>query len=128
MPPRPQRPCKFKGCSKLHRNAAYCDEHAHLAKLRSHGKAPRLAGRALQARRLRVWTRDPNCAMCGRLTDYPSGFELDHKTPLSKGGQDVEDNCQVLCKGAEGCHQRKTAEDLGYTYRPPAGLDGYPKR
>lgn len=128
MPQRPQRPCRLKGCDKLHRNAIYCDDHAELAKVKSRGNAPRLAGRALQARRLAVWTRDPTCAMCGRLTDYPGGFELDHTVPLFKGGKDTEANCQVLCKGVNGCHHKKTAEDLGYEYRPPAGLDGYPIR
>lgn len=127
MPQRPQKPCRLAGCNTLHRNAAYCDQHAHLAKVKRPEKSlPRLAGRALQKRRLSVWTRDPTCAMCGRLTDYPDGFELDHKTPLFKGGQDTEDNCQVLCKGPSGCHNRKTAEDLGYVYRPTVGLDGYP--
>jgi len=126
MPQRPQKPCRHAGCNTLHRNAAFCDDHAHLAKIKNHGSAPRLAGRALQKRRLSVWTKDPTCARCGRLTDYPSGFELDHTVSLFKGGKDVEANCQVLCKGVGGCHHQKTAEDLGYEYRPPAGLDGYP--
>lgn len=45
--------------------------------------SPRIRGRALQARRLRVWTADPTCKRCGRLTRFPDGFELDHIVPLA---------------------------------------------
>lgn len=79
----------------------------------------RMTGRRLQVRRERVWTNDPACAECGRVTDYPSGFELDHKVPLHQGGADTEANCQVLCSGPDGCHARKTARDLGHKGRQP---------
>lgn len=95
-------------------------------RLRRHDGSPRITGRALQRRRLSVWTADPTCARCGKLTAYPSGFELDHRVPLFKGGDDTEDNCQVLCNGVNGCHEKKTADDLGYRHRPAIGLDGYP--
>lgn len=72
----------------------------------------RTTGRKLQDRRLRIWTEKPNCAMCGRFTVYPYGFELDHVIPLFKGGSDTEDNCQVLCNGPDGCHDKKTKQDL----------------
>lgn len=77
----------------------------------------RTAGRALQSRRLRIWSRNPHCAMCGRLVAYPQGFELDHKVPLFQGGQDTDDNCQVLCVDYDsfgqkiGCHADKTARE-----------------
>lgn len=74
----------------------------------------RMAGRALQARRLRIWTQSPICAACGRLTSYPAGFELDHRVPLHQGGPDTDENCQVLCNGDDGCHGKKTAQDLGH--------------
>ncbi len=81
----------------------------------------RITGRKLQDRRLKVWSKHPYCAMCGRLCDFPAGFELDHKVPLYLGGPDTEDNCQVLCVSFEvsegkpvkaGCHAQKTAKDL----------------
>lgn len=76
----------------------------------------RITGRALQRRRFSVWTRDPHCARCGRLCDWPHGFELDHIIPLdpAHGGQDTEENTQILCtdfEDTEGCHSIKTRED-----------------
>ena len=76
-----------------------------------------MAGRKLQARRLRIWGKDPYCVECGKLTLYPAGFELDHKVPLHQGGADTDENCQVLCNGPDGCHERKTARDMGYRFR-----------
>ncbi|MCY1366209.1 HNH endonuclease [compost metagenome] len=75
-------------------------------------KERRITGRKLQDRRMKVWSRNPHCAHCGRLCDFPAGFELDHKVPLYQGGSDTEDNCQVLCSGLDGCHAKKTASDL----------------
>ncbi|KAA8706058.1 HNH endonuclease [Pseudomonas proteolytica] len=80
----------------------------------------RITGRRLQARRLAVWRQDPTCATCGRVVNFPDGFELDHKTPLFMGGEDVEANCQVLCVRFElvdgqrikkGCHASKTVAE-----------------
>lgn len=77
----------------------------------------RMTGRGLQDRRWKVWQKDPHCAGCGRLVEFPGGFELDHITPLFQGGADSEENCQILCvryglDGKSGCHVAKTAEDL----------------
>ena len=69
-----------------------------------------LRGRALQTRRLRLWAIDPNCKACGTLTNYPDGFQLDHKVPLFKGGADEDENLQVLCIK---CHDAKTMKDTG---------------
>lgn len=77
----------------------------------------RMTGRALQERRLRIWSRNPHCAACGRLVAMHE-FELDHKVALVNGGTDTDENCQVLCIGPNGCHHRKTQADLG---RAPAG-------
>lgn len=76
---------------------------------------PRMTGRKLQARRLRLWTKNPYCVGCGRLTEFHGeGFHLDHEVPLFKGGEDEDSNCQVLCLP---CHDRKTDEDLDRSYR-----------
>ena len=78
----------------------------------------RLAGRALQARRLKLWTANPYCRGCGQLTVYPHGFELDHIVRLDEGGADTEAAVQVLCVWFDelgqkhGCHAAKTAEEV----------------
>ncbi len=69
----------------------------------------RITGRPLQRRRLAVWTRDPHCAHCRQLTAYPSGFNLDHIVALGNGGQDTDENSQVLCLT---CHGKKTRRDI----------------
>lgn len=77
----------------------------------------RITGYTNQLRRFRIWRRDPHCQMCGRLVDYPTGFELDHKVPLFQGGPDTDENCQVLCVWWDtdgkkrGCHAIKTAAE-----------------
>lgn len=85
---------------------------------------PRLRGRQAKARRLRVWTAACGvCAKCGMLTNYPDGFEADHRVPLHKDGLDDESNLQVLCAGpgTNQCHREKTASDMGH--REPVRFD-----
>ena len=84
----------------------------------------RLRGRKLQQTRLRIWAHDPRCARCRTLTDYPSGFELDHIAPVHKGGSNEDENLEVLC---HACHEVKTADDLGRRHRPRVGRDGWPE-
>lgn len=91
----------------------------------------RLRGRALQARRLRMWTKvQGKCAMCGKLTDYPDSFQLDHINPVHKAGEDLSDEAvQVLCTlpdGSGGCHAKKTAKDLGLRVRQECDAEGWP--
>lgn len=69
----------------------------------------RMTGSGLQRRRLSVWSRDPYCAGCRKLTAFPEGFALDHIVALVNGGEDTEANCQVLC---HACHDSKTRDDL----------------
>lgn len=84
----------------------------------------RLRGRGLQARRLRKWTEATGCcAECGALTDYPNGFQLDHIKALVNGGDDKEEQTQVLCLP---CHEAKTNEDLGRREQIQIGDDGWP--
>lgn len=90
--------------------------------LRFDNSDSRLRGEAGKRRRLRLWSQDPHCKMCGRLTDYPDGFEVDHKIPVTRGGPDTDENLQVLCSGPLACHAKKTlAEahaDLAVSFFP----------
>ncbi|MFJ9961065.1 HNH endonuclease signature motif containing protein [Streptomyces avermitilis] len=56
----------------------------------------------------------PQCALCP-ATPLPSLVDIDHVTPIYKGGEDVASNLQVLCKP---CHKLKTHSDCGYTTTP----------
>lgn len=93
------------------------------------GRAPtksdqRMAGRKLQDRRMRLWSASPFCEKCGRLTDWPQGFEIDHRIRLDDGGPDTDENCQILCKHTDdegrkaGCHAEKTAAELARRSAP----------
>ena len=71
----------------------------------------RLTGRALQARNARIKERDGwTCRGCGRITDE---LDVDHIVPLSQGGGDHDANLQCLCRGPDGCHERKSRLERG---------------
>lgn len=73
--------------------------------------AKRLRRRLYTDLRQGIW---PECALCTRQA-LPSAMEIDHILPLSQGGEDVDDNVQVLCRW---CHRMKTNDDLGYSTTP----------
>lgn len=73
--------------------------------LQTRPRAVRIRGRALQRIRQETWLANPHCTQCKTFTTYPSGFEIDHKVPLSHGGDESEENRQLLCLS---CHDKKT--------------------
>ena len=64
-----------------------------------------------------VLTEQPLCVLCLDAGRLEPAVEVDHRVPLSKGGDDTTDNMQGLCKA---CHDIKTAGDLN---RKPKGCD-----
>ena len=66
-----------------------------------------------------VLVEEPVCKICGRR----ASTQVDHIIPLSKGGTDERSNLQGTC---DECHEKKTADDLGYQPAKKIGLDGYP--
>lgn len=83
----------------------------------------RIRGRELQARRRRLFEREPLCRSCLSNGIVKQARYADHIVALVNGGSDTEDNLQPLCKD---CHDAKTREDLGL--RPEIGVDGWPVR
>lgn len=69
-------------------------------------------GRAWQNKRKLAWQKAKGrCYICGALCEFSStdfGFELDHITPLFKGGSNRLENLGVACVE---CHAKKTAEE-----------------
>jgi len=55
-----------------------------------------------------------------------NGFELDHKTMVSKDGSNDDDNLQILCSGNNGCHAKKTAKDMGWRKQGGCDVNGNP--
>lgn len=91
-----------------------------------HAADKRIRGRKLQQIRERHFQLHPLCVRCEKEGRTEIATELDHIRALCNGGQDVESNRAGLCGP---CHKAKTAEDMGYTYRPKVriGADGYPQ-
>lgn len=97
----------------------------------------RLRGRKLQTARLRIWSKDPHCAKCRGLVEFPGGFELDHIRAVSKTADrakiNADENLQILCIHVDeqgnktGCHMDKTAQDLGLRTKVAIGIDGWPE-
>ena len=112
---RSKTPCYKVGCPNLvEKGQTYCDAHAHLKKQwkqnyddKRQSAAKRGYDRRWQkVRKIKLIT-DPLCEHCGAVAT-----EVDHITPLKRGGDNSMDNLQSLCKP---CHSRKTiAEDGGF--------------
>lgn len=81
----------------------------------------RIRGREVQARRQRLFERQPLCVRCLEQGLIRVATIADHVVALINGGPDSEDNLQPLCKP---CHDRKTVEDL--SSKPAIGVDGWP--
>lgn len=79
--------------------------------------AGRIRGAKLQTIRKRWFAKNPLCVACKRKGYITVATELDHITPLYKGGKDDDTNRQGLCAD---CHKAKTNVDLGYK---PKGCD-----
>lgn len=60
--------------------------------------------------RFRVMKRDGyKCQMCGKTAQHGVELEVDHKVPVSKGGDNSDENLWVLCLN---CNRGKSARGL----------------
>jgi 5-methylcytosine-specific restriction protein A len=89
----------------------------------------RIRGRRLQRIRHDHFAKHPLCVVCKGQGIVRLAVELDHVTPLHKGGKDFDAdrglNRQGLCAP---CHKAKSAAEQGHQYSPKQrfGADGYP--
>lgn len=120
MPRRPLRRCTQHGCNTLHRNKdSYCDEHHRewtpgwnrTSKTEEPTKAKASSGRGGRPwRRLRdqILYRDGWLCQCDECKERKIPLvasEVDHITPLHKGGTNDWDNLRAIAKA---CHKKKT--------------------
>jgi len=84
------------------------------------GKARHKAGVKMRALRLRLWTRDHSCYLCGQEIDYSIKYpddmspQPDHLTPFSMGGTTTLDNLAMTHKR---CNQEKADADATWWQR-----------
>ncbi len=103
------RPCQH-GCPILVRSG-HCAAHggpasAWKAKLET---TPRLRGTANQARRRRLFQREPLCRECAKEGRTTFAVIRDHVIPLADGGAEgTDENEQPLCAD---CSAKKTAAE-----------------
>lgn len=83
----------------------------------------RIRGRKLQRLRAALFAEQPLCVECDKVGRVTLATQRDHVLAFVNGGTE-DGEVQPLCKP---CHDRKTAKDLGKTYRPKrkVGLDGW---
>ena len=111
MPTAPLHPCPAPRCPNLIQGSGYCAQHGGERKAWRSVLAPppeRLRGRANQARRLRVFARNPLCVPCEALGRVTLATIADHAIPLAEGGRDDEGNLRGICPS---CHREKTVEE-----------------
>jgi 5-methylcytosine-specific restriction endonuclease McrA len=76
--------------------------------------------------RLHIMARDKYlCQECLKEGRTTLANQVDHILSKAKGGKDNMNNLQSLC---EPCHDRKTIEETGKTFKPKVkiGIDGFP--
>jgi 5-methylcytosine-specific restriction protein A len=113
MPLAPLRKCPAPGCRALVR-AGRCSDHgcnpSHRWNTDRRPDVKRLAGRANQRRRERIFGREPLCKVCAEANPPRVAVAVvtDHVIPLAEGGADDESNLVGLCAA---CHRVKTQQE-----------------
>lgn len=109
MPPHaaPRR-CNEPGCRTLiSGRSPHCSEHLRDTRPNSNARGYDSNWRKTRAAFL---NRNLLCVTCLREGEFTPAKHVDHKTPLSQGGTNAEENLQALC---HSCHSRKTASEDG---------------
>lgn len=102
------KPCAAPSCKVLTRNPKYCDEHVALTKAWATRQGSGRGGRPWRRLRDQVLRRDGylcQCDDCQRLGRVRPADEVDHVTPLCRGGKDLMSNLRAI---NHECHRLKT--------------------
>lgn len=84
----------------------------------------RKGGRQWRKLRAALLDQEPLCRSCMATGRVTAATEVDHITPLHKGGQEYQaSNLQPMCKP---CHDEKTLDEQGVKGKVAIGLDGWP--
>ncbi|MGW0580499.1 HNH endonuclease [Streptomyces sp. NPDC002920] len=112
--PRAASICLVQGCTKRTARSGQCVEHAPPERAWVRKSARNQTNHAVS----RAWERQVRphalardgfaCVRCGSR----ERLEVDHVTPVAKGGTWTLDNAQTLC---QSCHREKSAEDRRQT-------------
>lgn len=122
MPPRPNKPCRHRGCNTLTRlPTGFCEEHQSEASNWNHRErgSARARGYDYAWQKIRAWVmqRDAGlCQSCLKLGAVSPAQEVDHIVPKvqakrlgwSREQMDARENLQAICKA---CHALKTARE-----------------
>lgn len=111
MPTLPTRPCTYPGCGQIR-----CTLHSRATARQYDQRRGTAHQRGYDARwqrvRLAVLIAEPLCRHCAEIGIATPANEVDHITPLSRGGERLATwNLQPLC---HPCHARKTRRDMQF--------------
>lgn len=110
MPRRVGRPCKAPGCPEVVTEGAWCPSHRPKDVDARPSRSRRGYTRTWQKIRASHLARYPLCVACRAEGRTTAATEVDHITPLARGGTHAAANLQSLCKS---CHSRKTRNEMG---------------
>ena len=120
MPTLPPRPCTHPSCKAYATKQGRCDEH-QVNNWASKTKYRKSSGYEWAARREKALKRDGYlCQQCLEIGRVVIAKEVDHITPVSKGGTDEYSNLVSLCSI---CHKSKSKAESGIAFswiRPPS--------
>ncbi|WP_043737687.1 HNH endonuclease [Nocardia asiatica] len=105
--PRAPRKCPKPGCENRITNTAYCAEHTTYGW--STDSRKRTSSPEHRAQRLRILERDGyRCQLRYPNRCVGTATQMDHKTPVYRGGSDDDSNMQAACRP---CHAKKSSDE-----------------
>ena len=110
MPMKPAQVCTVPGCRGTAKKFGRCEIHSRVHEREVHPNRTFYNSRLWQAVRENKLSDYPICEECERDERISPASEVDHITPLSSGGAQLDrSNLQSLCKP---CHSAKTRREV----------------